>query len=466
MAMSVMAPTLEPPLACPSGRAGTPSPPHRKSPVARTRGVPPQPLCSRFMSPRPIARDTSRRTRRTAGVVLTTLTVTATAAVVGSGADGGGAHGPRPHRRRLRHVDARRLLAGGGRGRLRHARSTSSSCRRPTATRPRTARRTSPSRRSAPTSSTPPATPRSRPRTRAAPPRSPCCFDRADALDPANAAALADPATDGIYVLGGDQGLAMQVLADSPAEDAITAAVEGGAALGGTSAGAAVESRTMINGYTGSLGPADGLRQGSTLVWWGDDADLERGLAVGSTGRGLRPALPPARPPRPQPVDDRRGRREVRRGEPGRRRRRLRHRRAQHRRPRPVGRVRRELGRAHRPRDARRDPLLGRQPGHPLGPPGAHPPDDRRHDLRPGDEGVLPRRHRPRGAERRGLDGPGIPLAGRRHALPRRWRPRLRRHRGRRRVGACRGRLEDRAAASWSAAGRTRAARPTLPRRP
>ena len=39
----------------------------------------------------------------------------------------------------------------------------------------------------------------------------------------------------------------------------------------------------MINGYTGSLGPADGLRQGSTLVWWGDDADLERGLAVGST---------------------------------------------------------------------------------------------------------------------------------------------------------------------------------------
>lgn len=108
-------------------------------------------------------------------------------------------------------------------------------------------------------------------------------LDRADALDPANAAALADPATDGIYVLGGDQGLAMQVLADSPAEEAITTAVRGGAALGGTSAGAAVESRSMINGYTGSLGPADGLRQGSTLMWWGDDGDLERGLDVGST---------------------------------------------------------------------------------------------------------------------------------------------------------------------------------------
>ncbi len=108
-------------------------------------------------------------------------------------------------------------------------------------------------------------------------------LNRADALDPANAAALAAPSTDGIYVLGGDQGLAMQVLAASPAEAAITAAVRRGVALGGTSAGAAVQSRTMINGYTGSLDAPDGLRQGSTLVWWGDDADLERGLDVGST---------------------------------------------------------------------------------------------------------------------------------------------------------------------------------------
>ncbi|MFL6079257.1 MAG: Type 1 glutamine amidotransferase-like domain-containing protein [Ornithinibacter sp.] len=108
-------------------------------------------------------------------------------------------------------------------------------------------------------------------------------LNRADALDPANAAALAAPTTDGIYVLGGDQGLAMQVLAASPAEAAITAAVRRGAALGGTSAGAAVQSRTMINGYTRALDAPDGLQQGSTLVWWGDDADLERGLDVGST---------------------------------------------------------------------------------------------------------------------------------------------------------------------------------------
>ena len=108
-------------------------------------------------------------------------------------------------------------------------------------------------------------------------------LDRADALDPDNAQPLADPATDGVYILGGDQGLAMQVLADTPAEAAMQAASDRGAVVGGTSAGAAVESLSMINGYVGDLGPEDGLRQGSTLMWWGDDGDAERGLAFGST---------------------------------------------------------------------------------------------------------------------------------------------------------------------------------------
>ncbi|MGH3348266.1 MAG: cyanophycinase, partial [Nocardioides sp.] len=108
-------------------------------------------------------------------------------------------------------------------------------------------------------------------------------FDRADALDPANSEALSDPDTDGVFILGGDQGLAMAVLADSPAEAAMQAASDRGAVVGGTSAGAAVESLSMINGYVGDLGPEDGLRQGSTLMWWGDDGDAERGLAFGST---------------------------------------------------------------------------------------------------------------------------------------------------------------------------------------
>lgn len=104
---------------------------------------------------------------------------------------------------------------------------------------------------------------------------------RADAEDPASSAMITEE-TDGLFILGGDQGLAMTVLADSPAETAMEAAFTRGAAVGGTSAGAAVESRTMINGYVGDRGPWDGLQQGSSLVWWGDDADLERGLRFGS----------------------------------------------------------------------------------------------------------------------------------------------------------------------------------------
>lgn len=104
---------------------------------------------------------------------------------------------------------------------------------------------------------------------------------RTDADDPASSAMI-DEQTDGIFILGGDQGLAMSVLADSPAETAMEAAFERGAAVGGTSAGAAVESRTMINGYVGDLGPWDGLRRDSSLIWWGDDTDRERGLRFGS----------------------------------------------------------------------------------------------------------------------------------------------------------------------------------------
>jgi cyanophycinase len=106
-------------------------------------------------------------------------------------------------------------------------------------------------------------------------------LNRKDAMNPANSAGI--DTADGIYILGGDQGLAMKVLAASPAEAAMGRAAAAGATIGGTSAGAAVQSRTMINGYVGALGPADGLRQGSTLMWWGDDADLERGLDFGST---------------------------------------------------------------------------------------------------------------------------------------------------------------------------------------
>lgn len=107
-------------------------------------------------------------------------------------------------------------------------------------------------------------------------------LNREDALVDASSAAITAQ-TDGIFILGGDQGLAMSILAGTPAEQRISLAYKAGANIGGTSAGAAVESRTMINGYSGEdVYPWDGLQRGSSLMWWGDDADAERGLQVGS----------------------------------------------------------------------------------------------------------------------------------------------------------------------------------------
>lgn len=107
-------------------------------------------------------------------------------------------------------------------------------------------------------------------------------LNRADAMNPKQSVALRDASLDGVYILGGDQGIAMQVLANSPAERAMTAAYRSGVVISGTSAGAAVESRTMINGYTGPNGAAQGLQKDATLIWWGNDGDAERGLTFGS----------------------------------------------------------------------------------------------------------------------------------------------------------------------------------------
>src|SRR5438874_5201451 len=108
-------------------------------------------------------------------------------------------------------------------------------------------------------------------------------FDRNDALTPANSAAFNDPETDGAFILGGDQDIAMEVLAESPAETAMASAFDRGVVFGGTSAGAAVESQLMIAGFTGSNGPENGFAQGSVDVWWANGPDsARRGLIFGS----------------------------------------------------------------------------------------------------------------------------------------------------------------------------------------
>ena len=96
-------------------------------------------------------------------------------------------------------------------------------------------------------------------------------------------AAFNDPETDGAFILGGDQDIAMEVLAESPAEAAMASAFDRGVVFGGTSAGAAVESKSMIAGFTGSNGPEDGFAQGSVDVWWANGPDsARRGLIFGS----------------------------------------------------------------------------------------------------------------------------------------------------------------------------------------
>ena len=103
---------------------------------------------------------------------------------------------------------------------------------------------------------------------------------RSDALDPARLAQLG-PEVDGYYILGGDQTVAMRVVANTPAEAAITEAFLGGAAVGGNSAGAAVISRYMIGGYLGDNFAWHGLHQGALDLWYGPDETETRGFVFG-----------------------------------------------------------------------------------------------------------------------------------------------------------------------------------------
>ena len=87
---------------------------------------------------------------------------------------------------------------------------------------------------------------------------------------------------DGMFVLGGDQTVAMNTVHDTPLEAAMTAAFQAGAVVGGNSAGDAVQSRDMINGYYGANGPAESLRQGAVQVCFDSgQTDCQGGLPFG-----------------------------------------------------------------------------------------------------------------------------------------------------------------------------------------
>ena len=93
---------------------------------------------------------------------------------------------------------------------------------------------------------------------------------------------------DGMYILGGDQTIAMLVVANTPFEASMAAAFNNGAAVSGNSAGAAVQSLNMIGGYTGNNGPENGFQHGSVDLWLPNGPnDVTRGLSFGMTSAVL-----------------------------------------------------------------------------------------------------------------------------------------------------------------------------------
>src|SRR5215207_235745 len=89
---------------------------------------------------------------------------------------------------------------------------------------------------------------------------------------------------DGMYIHGGDQTIAMQVIANTPFEERMASAFNNGAVVSGNSAGAAVESLNMIGGYIGNNGPENGFQQGTVDLWSPGGSDPNRrGLSFGIT---------------------------------------------------------------------------------------------------------------------------------------------------------------------------------------
>jgi len=120
-----------------------------------------------------------------------------------------------------------------------------------------------------------------------------------------------EPDLDGMYVLGGDQTVGMNVVHDTPLEEAMTAAFEAGAVFSGNSAGDAVQSTDMINGYTDGNGPAESMREDAVELCLDGDPDTCQGgmpfgfsnlitdqhvFEYGRTGRSLNIAVTSGKP--------------------------------------------------------------------------------------------------------------------------------------------------------------------------
>jgi cyanophycinase len=102
-------------------------------------------------------------------------------------------------------------------------------------------------------------------------------FTRSDAEDPANLAFFDQDVT-GVFLLGGDQSVAMRVLVNTPIEAALTRLYQRGGVIAGTSAGGAMQSQTMIAGFAPNFAQGNSLNRGAADLWRSNDL---RGLPFG-----------------------------------------------------------------------------------------------------------------------------------------------------------------------------------------
>lgn len=108
-------------------------------------------------------------------------------------------------------------------------------------------------------------------------------FRRHAAFHRANIARFDDLSLDAAYFLGGIQRLAMHNLGGTPLEQAMGRAYDRGVVFGGTSAGDAVLSHTMIESFAHGYGADTELQRAAVLIDWSDSSDpTHRGLAFGS----------------------------------------------------------------------------------------------------------------------------------------------------------------------------------------
>lgn len=107
---------------------------------------------------------------------------------------------------------------------------------------------------------------------RAAPPGVTCSaviapvFTRDDAADPATLDLFTDTLS-AIFILGGDQTVAMQVIIGTPLEKRLEELVQNDVIVTGTSAGCGMQSYSMLGGYEANFSAGNALYFGAADVW-------------------------------------------------------------------------------------------------------------------------------------------------------------------------------------------------------